>query len=113
MKNVILFFLAAFFLLPACGSVAPLRSMEASVNIRVECNDEPSIRQSVLQLLRQAKARDVRENRQPACLEIQASYYVEDNTPDKLQEIADLIRMQSGVLFVEMLENHNVVKQNR
>ena len=113
MKNVILFFCVAFFLLPACGSVAPLRSMEASVNIRVECNDEPAVRQTVLQLLRQGKARDVRENKQPAYLEIQASYYVEDNTPDKLQEIADLLHMQSGVLFVEMLENHNVVKQTR
>lgn len=113
MKNAILFFCVAFFLLPACGSVAPLRSMEASVNIRVECKDEPGIRQTVLQLLRQAKARDVKENKQPTYLEVEASYYVEDNSPDKLGEIADLIRMQSGVLFVEMLENHNVVKQNR
>jgi hypothetical protein len=113
MKNAILFFLAAFFLLPACGSVAPLRSMEASVNIRVECSDNPGVRQVVLELLRQAKARDVRESKESSGTEIQASYYVEDNSPDKLEEIADLLRVQSGVFFVEILENHNVVKQNR
>ena len=113
MKNVILFFLAAFFLLPACGSVAPLRSMEASVNIRVECSDNPGVRQTVLQLLRQAKARDVTENRQSTNTEIKASYYIEDNSPSRLEEIADLIRMQNGVVLVEILENHNMVKQNR
>jgi uncharacterized membrane protein YhiD involved in acid resistance len=113
MKNVILFFWVAFFLLSACGTVAPLSSMEASVNIRVECKDEPGVRRTVLQLLRQAKARDVRENKEPSYLEIQASYYVEDNSPSQLQEIANLLQMQSGVLFVEMLENHNVVKQVR
>jgi len=113
MKNAILFFCAAFFLLPACGSVAPLRSMDGSVNIRVECNDNPGIRQMVLQLLRQAKARDVTENRQSTYMEIRASYYVDDNSPDKLEEIADLLRVQSGVLLVEMLENHNIVKQTR
>jgi uncharacterized membrane protein YhiD involved in acid resistance len=113
MKNAILFLCVAFFLLPACGSVAPLMSMEASVNIRVECNDDPGVRRVVLQLLRQAKARDVRQNKEPSYLEIQASYYVEDNSPSQLQEIANLLTMQSGVLFVEMLENHNVVKQAR
>jgi uncharacterized membrane protein YhiD involved in acid resistance len=113
MKNAILFFCVVFFLLPACGSVAPLRSMEASVNIRVECNDNPGVRQVVLQMLRQAKARDVTENKQTSGIEIKASYYLEDNRPDKLEEIADLIRMQSGVFLVEMLENHNLVKQVR
>ena len=113
MKNAILFFLVAFFLLPACGSVAPLRSMEASVNIRVECNDNPGVRQMVLQMLRQAKARDVTENRQSTNTEIKASYYVEDNSLSKLEEIAELIRLQSGVFLVEMLENHNTVKQMR
>ena len=113
MKNVILFFLVAFFLLPACGSVAPLRSMEASVYIRVECNDNPGVRQTVLGLLRQAKARDVTENKESASTEIKASYYVEDNAPSRLEEIADLIRMQNGVFHVEILENHNMVKQNR
>ena len=86
--------------------------MEASVNIRVECNDNPGVRQIVLQMLRQAKARDVTENKQPSCTEIRASYYLDDNRPDKLEDIADLIRMQSGVFLVEMLENHNMVKQN-
>ena len=113
MKNVILFFLAAFFLLPACGSVAPLRSVEASVNIRVECNDNPGVQQMVRQMLRQAKARDLTENKQASGMEIKASYYLEDNSPGKLEEIADLIRVQSGVFFVEMLENHNMVKQMR
>ena len=113
MKNAILFFCVAFFLLPACGSVAPLRSMEPSVNIRVECSDNPGVRQAVLQILRQAKARDVTENRQPSGTEITASYYLEDNRPDKLGDMADLIRMQSGVFLVEMLENHNLVKQAR
>ncbi|HEY4290346.1 MAG TPA: hypothetical protein VGN00_24770 [Puia sp.] len=113
MKNVILFFLVALFLLPACGSVAPLRSMEESVNIRVECNDNPGTRQMVLQMLRQAKARDVTETKEATCAEIKASYYLEDNSPDKLEDIADLLRMQTGVIFVEILENQNVVKQNR
>ncbi len=113
MKNVILFFLVAFFLLPACGSVAPLRSMEAGVNIRVQCNDNPGTRQTVIQLLRHGKARDIMENRQSTCMEIQASYYVEDNSFDRLAEIADLIKLQGGVYQVEMLENPNLVKQNR
>ncbi|HTI94104.1 MAG TPA: hypothetical protein VL727_26095 [Puia sp.] len=113
MKNAILFFLVAFFLLPACGSVAPLRSMDASVSIRVECSDNPGTRQTVIQLLRHGKARDIRENKLSNCMEIQASYYVEDNSFDRLEEIADLIKLQGGVYQVEMLENHNMVKQNR
>ena len=113
MKNVLLFFCVAAFLLPACGSVAPLTSIEASVNIRVECKDEPGARRAVLQMLRMAKARDIRETREPSYLEIQASYYVEDNSLSKLQEIEDLLRLDGDVIYVEMMENHNVVKQAR
>jgi len=38
---------------------------------------------------------------------------VEDNSFDRLEEIAGLIRLQGGVYLVEMQENHNVVKQAR
>lgn len=113
MKHKILFFGVALFFLSACGSVAPLVSPEASVNIRVECRDDPGIRQMVLGMLRQAKARDVRETKTPSYLEIQASYYADDNSPGKLNDIANLLELQNGVLYVEMQENHSVIKQAR
>lgn len=113
MKNLILFFCVAFFLLPSCGSVAPLSSMEESVKIHVECQDNPSVRHMVVSMLKQAKARDVIEQAEIHYMVIEAAYYKADNSMDRLQEIVDLLTTSSGVVRAEILENHNVVKQNR
>ena|ERR1700754_2968813 len=112
MKNAILIVCTAL-LLSACGSVAPLRSVDESVNIRVECLDQPGTRQVVLNMLRQAKARDVKETRIASNLEIQASYYVEDNPLWRLEEIAGLLKTQGGVFTVELQDNHHLVKEIR
>jgi hypothetical protein len=88
--------------------------MEASVNIRVECRDDPGTRQTVLGLLRQARARDVTETVEPGGIrEIKASYYEDDNSPRRLEEIASLLQTSGGVFFVEMQQNQNLVKQMR
>ena len=105
--------LALTALFSACGSVAPLRNTEASMKIRVECQNNPGVRNMVMGLLKQARARDITENPQPSCLEIEAAYYLEDSSINQLTTISGLLESSAGVFLVELLENHNVIKQNR
>ena len=102
-------------LLVACKTLSPLQphSMDDSINFRVTCHNDNGTRSTVLLLLKQAKARDLREMEQIDQLEIQASYYKDDNAPGKLAEIADRLSIMVGVYFVEVRENSRVIKQNR
>jgi hypothetical protein len=112
-KAIISLSLALIALLSACGSVEPLRNMESSMKIRVECQNNPGVRNMVMGLLKQAKARDITENPQPSCLEIQASYYMEDKSVNQLAGIFGILESSAGVYLVELLDNHNVIKQGR
>lgn len=86
---------------------------ESSVNIEVECRNDPGTRSMVLGLLRRGKAKDVRENLSGYMMEIKASYYLADNTSQKLEEIGDLLTTQTGVYHVDIVENHTVIKDPR
>lgn len=116
MKHAILFNVIPLFLLCSCGTLEPTKSsasLESSVNIEVECRNDPGTRSMVLGLLRRGRAKDVRENLNGYVMEIKASYYLADNTPRKLEEIGDLLTVQTGVYHVDLVENHTVVKDPR
>ena len=88
-------------------------SLEASVNIEVECRNDPGTKSMVMGLLRRGRAKDVREDLVGYVMQIKASYYLTDNAPRKLEEIGDLLTIQSGVYHVEIVENHTVIKDPR
>ena len=116
MKKVFLFVAGPLLFLCACGVTEPSLSrpsMDASVNIEVECRNDQATRSMVLGLLRRAKARDVRETVDANTLEIKSSYYLYDNAPQRLEEIGNLLTMQVGVYHVEILENRAVIKDPR
>jgi hypothetical protein len=105
--------LCLILILASCTTVAPLESVEASYLIKVECKAGVSSRNGVLFLLRQAKARDIRETNQMSCLDIQAAYYKSDNSLASLREIEDELQKSEFVLYVELIENPNVVRESR
>jgi len=117
MKNVILLGYWPLLFLCACGSIEPATSsrpsLDTSVNIEVECRNDPGTRSMVMGLLRRGKARDVTEHVNGQVLDIKASYYVYDNGPQKLEEIGSLLTGQGGVYHVEIAENHSVIKDPR
>ena len=109
-------YLIPILLLCSCGSLEPARSsasLEASVNIEVECRNDPGTRSMVMGLLRRGRAKDVREDLVGYVMQIKASYYLADNAPQKLEEIGDLLTVQSGVYHVDIVENHSVIKDPR
>jgi hypothetical protein len=112
MKHV-LFPLCLMLVLASCTTVAPLESMEASYLIKVECKANTSSRNTVLFLLRQAKARDIKESSQLSSLTIEAAYYKSDNALSTLQGIADDLRQSGSVIYVELVDNPSVVRASR
>jgi hypothetical protein len=111
MKRV-LFPLCLILAISSCTTVAPLETMEAAYLMKVECKPGTSSRNGVLFLLRQAKARDIRETDQTAYLAIQAAYYKSDNSLASLQRIEDNLRATEFVLNVEIIENPSVVRES-
>jgi len=115
-KRISRTYLIPFILLSSCGTLEPARSsasLEASVNIEVECRNDPGTRSMVMGLLRRGRAKDVREDLVGYVMQIKASYYLADNAPNKLEEIGDLLTVQSGVYHVDIVENHTVIKDPR
>ena len=87
--------------------------MEASYLMKVECKPGTSSRNAVLFLLRQAKARDIKESNQASSLDIEAAYYKSDNSISTLQGIADNLRASGFVIYVELVENPGTVHEVR
>jgi outer membrane PBP1 activator LpoA protein len=112
MKRALLPF-CLILILASCTTVAPLESMEASYLIKVECKPGTSARNTVLFLLRQAKARDIKESSQFSSLAIEAAYYKSDNSISTLQRIEDNLRASDFVIYVELVENPGVVHESR
>ncbi|MBS1603798.1 MAG: hypothetical protein JST42_14120 [Bacteroidetes bacterium] len=116
MKHAYLLNLIPMILLYSCGTLEPAMSsanLEASVNIEVECRNDPGTRSMVMGLLRRGRAKDIRDILSGNILEIKASYYLADNAPQKLEEIGDLLMVQTGVYHVGIVENHTVIKDPR
>ena len=116
MKHTLFFALPFLLLVGSCGSLGPAMgsaSLEASVNIEVECRNDAGTRSMVMTLLRRGRAKDVREDLVGYVMQIRASYYLADNSPQKLEEIGSLLTTQGGVFHVEIVENHSVVKDPR
>jgi hypothetical protein len=87
--------------------------MEASYLIRVECKPGTSARNAVLFLLRQARARDIKESNLLSSLAIEAAYYKSDNSISTLQGIEDNLRSSGFVINVELVDNPGVVHESR
>lgn len=115
-KRISRTYLIPLLLLCSCGTLEPAKSsasLEASVNIEVECRNDPGTRSMVMGLLRRGRAKDVKEDLVGYVMQIKASYYLADNAPQKLEEIGDLLTVQSGVYHVDIVENHTVIKDPR
>jgi len=95
----------------ACTTTLPTVSMEESWLLHVECRNDLSVRQSVLFLMRQGRARDIKEDRTSAVMTIEAAYYKVDNPVELLQRIADDLQRVALVSEVHIEENHGVVRQ--
>ena len=112
MKKVF-FPLCLMLMLASCTTVAPLESMEASYLIKVECKPDVSSRNTVLFLLRQARARDIKETKDMSSLSIEAAYYKSDNELGRLQQIEDDLKRSGSVIDVQLIDNPCVVRANR
>jgi len=79
--------------------------------MRVECRNDIGARQAVLFLLKQAMARDIKEDNSTGILVIEAAYFKSDNAWVVLQRIEDDLRRMPQVISVYVDENHSVIRQ--
>lgn len=109
----LLFHLCLMLLLASCTTVAPIESMEASYLIKVECKPDISSHNAVLYLLRQARARDIKETKEFSSWSVEAAYYKSDNPLGSLRQIEDNLRQSGFVINVELIDNPGVIRESR
>jgi hypothetical protein len=112
MKKLQLALYMALVILPACETTRPLDVSGTSSVIRVECKNEASLRQTVMQVIRSCKAYDIVVNDDGGCVIIQASYYDADVPNGRLGVIKEMLDEMAGVIRVEIRENHSVIRQS-
>ncbi|WP_431209425.1 hypothetical protein ACQ86N_25030 [Puia sp. P3] len=86
MKHTPIFTVVFLLLFCSCGTLEPTTSsgsLETSVNIEVECRNDAGTRAMVMNMLRRGRAKDVREDLVGYVMQIRASYYLADNSPQK------------------------------
>ncbi|HLZ89785.1 MAG TPA: hypothetical protein VKQ52_21175 [Puia sp.] len=111
MRKVYIPLVVLLLSIPACTTTLPTASLEDSYLMHVECRNDVGIRQSVLSLLRQARARDIKEDNSTGILVIEAAYYRSETPVDLLERIGDDLRRMGMVTDVRLEENHSVIRQ--
>jgi hypothetical protein len=87
------------------------RSPYESTIIRVECNDDRIIQNTVYQLLRSTKAKDIQIQKDGAFARISGVYLNRDIFIGRVEEIAQEIRTMPGVIESTIEENKRAVLQ--
>ena len=97
----------------ACMTTSPATSFEDSYHFRIECSNNPGIRQSVLGILRRSRARDIKQDDNGGYVVIEAAYYKSENPVNVLWKVEDDLRRIPQVLDVQVQENRSVIRQSR
>ena len=79
--------------------------------MRVECRNDIGARQAVLFLLKQARAKDIKEDNSTGMLVIEAAYFKSDNAWGVLQRIEDDLRRMPQVISVYIDESPSVIHE--
>ena len=114
MKNL-LFPCLLLLLFSACVETRPTLAPNPndSYLLHVECVRDEGVRRAVLMLMRQARARDITEDKftMPTYI-IEAAYYKDETMEEQVDMIADRIREIGMVSFVEVRNNPRVVRES-
>jgi hypothetical protein len=81
-----------------------------SALLTVECRSASV--QQIMQLLRSARAKDIRTITDPGGQKITAAFTPADTPPSMLAHIVQLIHDLDGVISVDLAENHQAVREN-
>src|SRR5579864_4322497 len=108
MKKKLLTLALLHLFFAACTTTTPIASLEDSYLMRVECRDDVGVRQSVLSILRQARPRDINEDKSTGVLVIEAAFYKTDNPVAILQKMEDELRRMPEVTYLQIQDNHSV-----
>jgi hypothetical protein len=114
MKRRFSFLWVAFAILaaiPGCNPYTPSSQTPQSALVKVECRDFPDVRQSVMQLLRSGKGKDISVGTDGFCLQITAAFSPADTPPVRLAQILQNLNNLSGVLHIEVVENPHPIRQ--
>jgi hypothetical protein len=119
MKRRFSFLWAVFALLaalPGCTPYMPssptATETAGSVLVTIECRDAPNVRESVLQLLRSGRGKDISTWPDGSFLKITAAFTQTDTPSGRLSQILELLKGMNGVLNVEIAENPRPIRQN-
>ena len=115
MKRQFSFLWAAFAILVAlsgCGPYIPTNAAAGSALVKVECRDAPGVWNSVQQLLRSGRGKDISVRTDGSCLEVTAAFRPEETPSGKLAQILQDLNDLSGVLHVEVVENPHPIRQS-
>ncbi|MEO5561787.1 MAG: hypothetical protein ABIR18_00105 [Chitinophagaceae bacterium] len=112
MKKLLSPLCIVLLLLTACKTSMPLgHTPYESTLIRVECNDDKIIQNTVYQLLRSTKAKDIQVQKDEMFARITAVYSNKDISIGRVEEIAQQIRTMPGVIQSTIEENKRAVLQ--
>lgn len=109
MKNLFLSFAIVGVTIPGCGSIMQLTADEESSLIHVECRSEHTVHQSVLQLFRSIKAKDIKITEDGFSENIEAVYMGKPD--DKLFQAEADLKVLPGVMYVQVKKNQSPVRQ--
>jgi hypothetical protein len=112
MKNVLSLFITMLFF-SACTVTQPATSLDDSYLIHVELVKNEGCRHSVIMALKEAHARDLREEDDGPSLIIEAAYYKADNSFETISRIATEIQWIQMVTDVQVMNNPRVVRDPR
>lgn len=111
MKKIITVAIISVLFCAGCASVGEIQSNENATFIKVECRNEKSVQQYVMQVLRSAKARDIEFSRDGISLNIKAAYLDMDTPASKIGDILHDLQETPGVFEVQVGRNVRPVRQ--
>jgi hypothetical protein len=112
MKKMLLYPVLLLSVFCGCTTTYPTASPEESYRLRVELRNDLNVRQTVLFLIRQGRARDIKEDVNFDVRVIEAAYYSADTPIGVLRRIADDLQQTAMVMEVHLEENHSVIRQS-
>ena len=82
---------------------------ENSMLMKIECRDDLTLRNSVVQVLRSARAREISVSSTGGMLDIQATWLFWDTPPYKVQSVEEELTRMPGVIYVNVEKTVHMV----
>ena len=111
-RQLFSFLVMVIVLFMACTTTTPTNSLEDSASIKIECRNENNLKQTVLQYLRSAKARDIGIDPAGDFLDIHAAFRLRDVSLYRVEDLKQDLQQLTGVVNVTIEINKVIVRES-